>query len=277
MELRTLANTPLAQITAAFNEAFSDYFIPLRFTEEGMASKIKSEGIVPAFSVGAFDCGQLVGFILHGYDVIDGVKTLYNAGTGVIPAGRGAGLTTAMYRYCIPLLKEQGIYTHLLEVIDNNFTAKKIYDAIGFETVRKLSAFRSAVPIGSAPFFAIRPVADLPGTGAFISMQPAWQNATAAINRDREGHGLLGAFKEETLVGYAAYVPESGRVKQAGVLPAFRRQGVGKALFRYMQQHSSAQLVVTNVDDHYEPAARFLEALGFQKILGLYEMRMKLS
>lgn len=277
MELRTLEHTPLAEITAAFNEAFSDYFIPLRFTEEGMAAKIKGEGIVPAFSVGAFDNGQLVGFILHGYDVVDGVKTIYNAGTGVVPSGRGAGLTTALYRYSIPLLKEKGIYTHLLEVIDNNFTAKKIYDSIGFKTVRKLSAFRSAAPIEAAPFFAIRPVDALPDTSAFTAMQPAWQNATTAINRDREGHCLLGAFDGETMVGYAACVLASGRVKQAGVLPAFRRKGVGRALFRHMQQHCSAQLVVTNVDDHYEPAIHFLESLGFQKLLGLYEMQMKLS
>ena len=63
MELRTLENASLPQITAAFNEAFSDYFIKLQVSTEGMAAKIKGEGILQRYSVGAFDGDQLVGLI----------------------------------------------------------------------------------------------------------------------------------------------------------------------------------------------------------------------
>jgi ribosomal protein S18 acetylase RimI-like enzyme len=278
MELRTLENASLPQITAAFNESFSDYFIKLQFTSEGMATKMKGEGILQRYSVGAFDGGQLVGFILHGYDIVDGVKTVYNAGTGVIPAYRGKGLTTALYNYCIPLLNQEGIHSHLLEVIDNNHTAKKIYDAVGFETVRRLVAFRCTEPIQKTASCDIREIDSLPVADGFMSVRPAWQNSTASINRDKEGHALIGAFEKDTLAGYAAYVPATGRIKQVAVFPPHRGKRVGTALFQHMLQHSgNGQLLLTNVDEACQPAIQFLTALGFRKILGLYEMKMQVA
>ena len=133
MEIKTLEQTSLALITAAFNEAFENYFIPLRFTEEGMKAKFRSEGIKPRYSLGAFDNGKLVGFILHGYDEVNGVKTVYNGGTGVLSSHRGRGITAALYQYAVPLLAQQGIYSHLLEVIDNNYPAIRVYEKQGFK------------------------------------------------------------------------------------------------------------------------------------------------
>ncbi|HET7898308.1 MAG TPA: GNAT family N-acetyltransferase, partial [Flavisolibacter sp.] len=246
MEIRTLAHTSISDITNTFNEAFSDYIIPLQFTEDGMRTKLKGEGVVPAFSIGAFDGDKLVGLILHGVDEINGIKTVYNAGTGVIPSYRGRGLTTAMYRFAIPLLRNAGIYHHVLEVIESNGTAKKIYDAVGFQTVRTLAAFRSTAPIAEAPDVSFRELDSLPSEAAFASMEPAWQNSTASINRDTESHQLIGAFYHNQLVGYAAYSPSAGRVKQCAVLPSFRRQKIATALFCHMLQNSrTGNLVLT--------------------------------
>lgn len=276
MELRTLAQTPLSQITTAFNEAFSDYSIPLLFTEAGMAQKLKGEGIAKNYSAGAFDGDRLVGFILHGYDVVNGVRMVYNAGTGVVPSFRGKGLTKAMYNYSIPLLQHEGIRTHLLEVIDNNHPAKKVYDAVGFQTVRKLGALRCTVPITAVvPSVEIRIIDALPSDGNFISLTPTWQNSTASIYRDLESHELFGAFHAGELVGYAAYVPAAGRIKQVAVETAHRRQKIGTALLQYMQQKSATgSLLLTNVEEGYEPGIQFLNALGFEKFLGLYEMKL---
>jgi ribosomal protein S18 acetylase RimI-like enzyme len=274
MEIRTLEHTPLAQITASFNEAFRHYFIPLQFTEEGMAAKIKSEGIERKYSIGAFDGDQLAGFILHGYDVVDGVKTVYNAGTGVIPLARGNGLTSAMYQFAMPLLQQQGIHTHLLEVIVENHSAKKIYEAIGFRTVRLLGAYKSSGFINGEPMVTIKEIEKLPTEAFFFGAKPSWQNAAASINRDLTGHQLLGAFLDNKLVGYAAWIPASGRVRQCGVHADHRRKGIGKAIFRYMYLNSTTkQLLLTNVDEGCEPAIGFLQAMHFERFLQLYEMQ----
>jgi ribosomal protein S18 acetylase RimI-like enzyme len=276
MNIRTLEQTPLAEITGTFNEAFSDYFIALQFTEAGMAAKIKSEGILPRYSVGAFEEGRMVGYILHGYDIVNGVKTIYNAGTGVIPAYRNKGITTTMYRYIIPLLMEQGIHHHVLEVIDNNYPAMKVYEKIGFRNVRSLVAFKSGSTIQADKIGDIKRLDEIPGeVRLFNDMESSWQNSLESVERDKEGHVLAGIYEGEKLLGFAAFVAATGRVKQYTVHPQHRRKGIGRALFQYMQQASGpGQLVVTNVDEDYKPAIAFLQALGFQRFLRLHEMRM---
>jgi len=275
MEIRTLKNCTLAQITVAFNEAFRDYLIRLQLTEEGMQTKMKGEGIVPELSIGAFESGELVGLILHAVAEMDGVQTAYNAGTGVVPAHRGKGLTKAMYRYAIPLLRQNGIRQHLLEVIEGNYTARKIYEAVGFLPVRNLSAFRSTEAISSSAPVVIESIDTLPAEATFLSMLPAWQNSSASINRDLENHHLIGAFDNDSLVGFAAYVPSAGRVKQCAVLPSHRRKKIGTALFQHMQQNSAnGSLLLTNIDDNYIEGVSFLHALKFERLLRLCEMKM---
>jgi GNAT superfamily N-acetyltransferase len=104
-------------------------------------------------------------------------------------------------------------------------------------------------------------------------MQPSWQNSSHSINRDLENHHVIGAYHNNSLVGYAAFVPAIGRIRQCGVHIDHRRKGVGRALFQYMFEHSgNGQLMLTNVDEAYQPAIRFLYAMQFQPFLRLYEM-----
>ena len=279
MEIRTLENTTLDQITSTFNEAFQGYFVPLVFTEESMAAKMKSEGIQLQYSIGAFDAGRLVGFILHGYDEVNGVKTIYNAGTGVIATYRGRNLTQAMYEYAIPLLAGEGIHSHVLEVIETNFPALHVYQKLGFSKTRKLQAFRGIPVSKTSSAFIIQRLHVIPEEAVvFADITAAWQNSLASVARDLDGHQLLGAYENEQLIGFAAFVAANGRIKQIVVHPKYRRRGVGKALLSFIAKNSAAaQLVVTNVDETYEPAVRFLTSSGFTGFLGLYEMHIKVS
>ena len=276
MQIRTLENTPLAEITAVFNEAFRNYFIRLEFTEEGMATKMKSEGIRRECSIGAFDDNRLVGFILHGYDIVDGIKTIYNAGTGVIAGYRGRGITKSLYQFAIPFLAEKGVRTHLLEVIDNNFPAMHVYEQVGFKKLRKLHAFKCQATIHTRQTYLLKELNEIPfEAAAFFEMNAAWQNSLASVQRDKAGHRFAGVFKNDSIIGFAAYVPATGRIKQLAVHTEYRRKGVGTALLHFIQQSSATgQLVVTNVDEGYQPAMKFLQALGFENFLSLYEMKL---
>jgi len=276
MEFRKLTNISVPDIINAFNEAFSDYFIKLQLNEETMAAKMKSENIFLNYSVGAFENERLAGFILHGYDIVDGKKTIYNAGTGVLPAFRGQGITASLYRYCVPLLKKEGINSHILEVIDNNYPAIKIYEQNGFKKIRTLSAFKCGNIIANPQPFEIQQIKDIgEETRSFFSMSPTWQNSLASIKRDIQSHKISGVFLNNKLIAYAAYVPATGRVRQCAVHPFYRRKGVGTALFYYMMQNSTTgELVVTNFDNAYKPGVSFLQSLGFKKLLGLYEMKL---
>jgi GNAT superfamily N-acetyltransferase len=278
MIIRDLDNCSVESITVAFNEAFSDYFIPLQFTTDAMRCKMKGENILLPYSVGAFENDRLVGFILHGHDRIEGEETVYNAGTGVIPAFRGKGLTADMYQYALDRLHREGIGSHVLEVIDNNIPAMKVYHQRGFSIARKLGAYKLFRALPGNGLYPITLVTEIDDTvSGFHSCLPAWQNSLASIRRDKEGHSFPVIYMDGQLVAYAVYVPSTGRVKQCAVHPQWRRKGLGRALIDYMIIHNAkGELVFTNIDESYTSGLQFLHALGFTKFLGLYEMKMQL-
>jgi len=124
--LKTLEKITTEKLLEVFNLSFSDCVVPFCLTKEQLEDKIKSDSIKLEFSVGAFEDDQLIAFILHGYDTIDNLKIVYNAGTGVIPAKRGNKLTAKLYDYILPFLHENDIDKLLLEVISTNEPAIKL-------------------------------------------------------------------------------------------------------------------------------------------------------
>src|SRR5687768_6451246 len=120
MEIKSLENTPLAEIAACFNLAFSDYFVKFAATEEYLKNRWRANSVDYSLSFGAFENGKLVAFIIHGIDKLNGKKTAYNAGTGVIPEFRGQKLVAQLYDFALSRLKAAGILQSTLEVITQN-------------------------------------------------------------------------------------------------------------------------------------------------------------
>ena len=106
MIIQTVGQTDADQILFVFNQSFSDYLLPLNLTKDQFAMKLKSENILMNISVGVFEGSQLIALMLHGYTDQDGIKSIYNAGTGVIPSKRGKKIATQMFQYIIPILKK---------------------------------------------------------------------------------------------------------------------------------------------------------------------------
>ena len=113
MEIATLENCTIADIADVLNASFSDYIVPLHLNIEQLEYKIVTENIHLDLSVGVFSSGQLVGFMLHALQIVDGKLSAYNAATGIIPAYRGRGLVGKMYQYLLPKLKTIGFHWHI--------------------------------------------------------------------------------------------------------------------------------------------------------------------
>lgn len=276
MRFQSLASVSLAELTHTFNEAFSDYFVPLQLSVEAMAVKLRSESIDLRYSIGAFEGAQLKGFILHGIDTWSGRRAVYNAGTGVVPAFRGKGLTQQLYAAIVPRLKEEGMVQHQLEVIEQNAPAIRVYEKVGFTQARTLSCFRGRAEGEADPELSFDEVTtpDFEAYRVYWNYTPTWQNDLPAVQLALDAHKVIELRKGAERVAYAIYAPASGRVKQYAVHPAYRRQGFGRQLFQYLSRAiGDRDVTLINVDDSDTASLHFFNAIGFQRFLGLWEMK----
>ncbi|MBX0334807.1 GNAT family N-acetyltransferase [Pontibacter sp. HSC-14F20] len=269
-----------------FVAAFADYIIPIKVSREEFAMKFKREGVEPTFCVGAYLGGQLVGFILTGLGEWQGKPTAYNAGTGVIPGHRGHQLTKRLYNFLLPKLRESGIEQCLLEVIERNAAAFKVYRSIGFEVTRALDCYRS--PVGELllsseepePVLEIKQAAkpDWSAYATFCDNRPAWQNTGEAFRRSTDQKKLLEAYAEEQLVGYVAFFPRTGAIVQLAVQQGSRNQGIAKVLLKEaIKQIQAPALMMLNLDHTSTTLAAFSERIHLRHFLTQHEMLLPLQ
>lgn len=274
MEFKTLANIELDELLEVFNLSFSDYIVPFHLTKEILAAKIIAEKLDMNISVGAFEEGKLVSFILQSEKLENGQKIIYNGGTGVVPGSRGKGLVRKMYDFIIPSLKERGADVLLLEVIEGNAAAIRAYENLGFTIIRKLLCFRGNINSGvENSTVTIKSLEDFQWDNlrSFWDIEPSWQGSEYVLNPMPENYQALGAYSDENLVGYIIYNPGARRVLQIAVDKKYRKQGIGSGLFTAIADGQS--VAINNVDDVSKETDVFLDKkIGLQNWLSQFEM-----
>ncbi|TBX67564.1 GNAT family N-acetyltransferase [Flavobacterium silvisoli] len=277
--IQTLANTDINTILNTFNLAFSDYVVPMRITEEQLINKMKTENIRLEYSVGAFNQNELIAFILHGQDTLNGKSIVYNGGTGVIPQQRGQKLTAQLYEFILPKLKAEQIDSVLLEVITTNMPAVTTYEKIGFKTLRTLDCFKGNIiqqPINQA--YEIKELKnwDWNQLSSFWDWAPTSQNGISAVEINQAYLISLGIYQNEELCGYLIFNPKSNRIQQFAVAKTHRNKGLASQLFGYIAQNYTAEVSMINIDHASATTLSFLQNIGFEKTVSQYEMELKL-
>lgn len=273
MQFHTLENTTIKEVAEAFGKAFEGYAVSMQLSEEQMTGKIKAENIDLSMSVGAFDSGQLCGFILFGLDMVNGVKTMWDGGTGVLPEYRGQKLTQRMFEHILPAIKKNDVKRILLEVLEGNESAQRIYESLGFRTTRKLLVYNGSPKVVQPLKHNIEILTpynpeELPAIGDW---QPAWQQMNDRVAGWGDAITTIGIRDNEQMVAYAHFDASRKRVFQFGVAAQYRHTGMGTALFNYMAERCSP-LSVVNVDEQLKDATSFLEGIGMEYFKSQYEM-----
>lgn len=280
IQIKALKEVSIEKITDTFNLAFSDYFVPVNLTPEIMASKMKVDKVNPDFSVGVFDDNQLIAFILHGTDIIDGKNVIYNGGTGVIPEKRGQGFTKQMYDFILPVLKEEGIDYLVLEVITKNIQAIKSYERVGYKVIRTVKCYEGQVALMDySDNVDIRKLAiyDWNLMQSFWDFLPTWQNSANVAERMKDVNQSFAAYINQQLVGYIIFSPGSKRIQQIAVDQNFRRKGIASRLIAEIIKESGNKLAAVNLDESSEPINSFFSKLGLGNYLDQLEMKLILS
>ncbi|KIA99609.1 GNAT family N-acetyltransferase [Flavobacterium sp. KMS] len=280
MEVKSLENIDIKDLLAVINLSFSDYIVPFSLNLEQLKAKISAENIKLDLSIGVYAEDKLVGFMLHALNTTNEEFVAYNAATGVVPDYRGKGLVGKMYAILVPKLENLGVKQMVLEVIEGNHPAIRVYEKMGYTIHRKLDCFK-----GKVPALDINPKVDIKNLKeaqwelfkSFWDIEPSWQNDIMAVNNSIEFSQILGAYIDAELVGYAIYNPTSKKINQVAVAPNYRRKGIGTSLFNHINNAvDQNELLVYNVQNSSAEAKGFIKNLNIPYTISQFEMKRNL-
>jgi ribosomal protein S18 acetylase RimI-like enzyme len=268
------------ELYSTFSEAFSDYVYPFALSEEQFRNHLALNAVDLTRTAGCFADGRLVAFSLNGFGDWSGMPTVYDAGTGVIPAYRRRGISEAMFEMMLPRFKADGIRQFLLEVITENSAAVRLYEKLGFYINRELALLQCDGPVKMPRRVAddievkVLDEPDWPLFNKFWDGLPSWQNSPDAIGRIRKNRCIKAAFIDGRCVGYIIYSSRFGRTAQMAVDHEFRHHGVGTALLKAMEADTADgySMQVINIDKALPGALEFFADHGFYERLAQYEM-----
>lgn len=134
---------PHAERAALWNEAFSDYFAPARFTAESLTRFEQGFSLDLAGSQVALDGERPVAFAMLGIRESRG----WVGGMGVIPSARRRGHGERVMRGVMESARRRGLEVLRLEVLVQNAPAIPLYEGLGFRTLRCLDVWDRAADV----------------------------------------------------------------------------------------------------------------------------------
>lgn len=285
IQIKKLNDLPFSQIHAAFIDAFSNYQEPFELSEQQLEYMLTRRGYNSDLSYGAFYEKQLVGFILNGVREWNNKLTAYDTGTGTIKAFQGKGIAGKLFRFSIPLLKEERIQQYLLEVIKTNDKAINLYKKSGFSINNIFDYYvfnKKQIVISSnniSPKIELAKVKQ-PRFDLYSSLQdfpPSWQNANASMEKILPYLTIIEATYNQELVGYGIIENHTGDIPQLSVNINYRRQGIGSLLLEELVKYSEKdEIRIINIPGKNDPFKKFLESFQLQQGKGQFEMMLEL-
>ena len=274
MNCRLLTEADFHALYQTFNAAFSDNFVKFQPTEEEFLYRINEKVRVENdISAGSFDGTEMVGFILHTSNVYQGIPTAYNAGTGVLPGFRNQKVAEDLYAFLIPKIQSKFLARILLEVVEVNEFAIKLYEKIGFHFKRRLQCFKQNQVIE-------KPQASLDVEDGVIDdvnfhfndFEPSFIDNGAHLIGGKEQ--VLLAKKEGEVAGFVVFQPHLGRISQLSVSRKFRGMHIGKVLLYEAQERCHKKLTIMNIPEDQHGFHQFLTNCGFENEVNQFEMEL---
>ncbi|MEW6733522.1 MAG: GNAT family N-acetyltransferase [Acidobacteriota bacterium] len=285
MECRFLQAKDFSTLHKTYLKAFSDYIVKMQPTQEQLLEMMTRRGIDYDLSVGAFDNGELVGFNLNGIDEWNRSLTIYDISTGIIPEYRGRGITYQLFNFSLGRLKSSNAKQYILEVIETNEKAIRVYSKVGFKEVRKLACFILKLDRINRDKVAqiklnykIESQPDWELYKSFWDWQPSWQNSINSIKRSNENKVIISAWQNDNRIGYGVIYPATGDIPQFAIDKRYRRKGVGSnlmvELLKYLPSDKPARII--NVDKLAQQTIDFYTSIGFENFINTKEMCLEI-
>ena len=254
----------LDALTALFNGAYSDYFVPLKLDRGGLELTIDICDIeLPASRVAVED-GEPVAFAFLALRGDEG----WIGGMGTLPTHRRRGLGEEALKAVLAEAEARGARSVRLEVIEQNEPARRLYEKLGFERERDLNVW---ILDSAPPQVTKAQPADPAEAHAWIRAnrraQEPWQRADETLER-MQGRGL--AHEALTVGGDGAALYRGSGVLQ---LAARDEKAAANLLAAVAAQGDGLRFVNVPEGDPANAALAFLKA---KLQLRQHEMRASL-
>lgn len=280
---KTLENTNIELLYEAFLSAFSDYQVKIDLPFWKFQQMLQRRGYVSEISIGAFKNQMLVGFVLNGFRNWSGKLTVYDTGTGVIGEYRKQGITSNMLLNIREVLKEKEAEQYLLEVIQTNTSAVQLYKKQGFQIIRNLACFQlDKNKYNPMTTCKVEHLDKIDSTNwkqltDFWDFTPSWQNSIDSINAEPDTFIYSVVRFDDIIVGYGIIDKKTGDIPQIAVNKNYRRKGIARSIVTDLLKNTeSYKISALNIDDQSKSTKDFLMILGFEYVVGQYEMVLKL-
>ncbi len=277
MEIHSLTETPLEVVVQCLTQSFSDYFVKMPADPAYWKQRWKGARVDYRASYGAFEKEELVGFMVHGVDLRNGLYTAFNTGTGVIPSARGQRIVQKMYEKALPELKERGVQICALEVIQENEKAIKAYQRAGFSVIRELRCYKGSLTSKNEHTVQLKKMDLHFFNWDAYEGQPfySWDHVQAGILQQENAYDLYEVAQNQEGIGYFVINPQTGYLAQFDI--SDRRYPMHWTLLFEGIAQVSTELKIVNVDSRETAKNQTLEYLGLDNYINQYEMELKLS
>jgi ribosomal protein S18 acetylase RimI-like enzyme len=283
MRLNTLAEIDKNALHKAFVAAFSDYQIKQDLAFSRFANFLIRRGFDPDLSIGAFSGGRLCGFVLNGCRIFQGISTLYDLGTGVIPEFRKQGISSQMFQRILCIIQGTEARRYLLEVLTPNVAAIELYRKQGFTISRNFACFKISKNSLSLQKNCQVETLRYPGdefwtqASRFWNWNPSWQNSIDSIQTVVDDFHLCIVKSSGIFTGYGIIDKKTGDIPQLAVRNDSRNRGIGSSILAELIQHSeSHEVFMSNIDASDDSMISFLQQLKFAHVVDQYEMILQL-
>ncbi len=275
----------VSKMRRTFNDAFSDYIVPINLTHGQFIQKIvQKTNISFNYSVGAYSKKKLIGFIFNSINYYEGKKTAYNGGTGVITKYRGNKLTEKMYYSIFPKLEKNGIEQCVLEVISNNKPAIKVYENLGFTRSKFFHCLKLKSESSYLRSFK-KPNIDLifPETPkwkkyeSFCDYKSCFLDSFPLLKKNKSNEAILEAYQNDTLVGFLIFNKKMGRVEHIGIDHDARGKGIASMLIKKMIRICrNKPIYILNLNERNYDVLNFFLRVGFQNEIDQFELKLSI-
>jgi ribosomal protein S18 acetylase RimI-like enzyme len=266
----------ISQLYEAFIQVYADYPVKFNPTPEGFRIRLSKLNLDKYFTATYMSQEKIAGFILYTINDYQSKKTAYNGGTGVLPQFRGKGVIDYLFDKSLDKLRNAGAQRILLEVIDSNAYAIKLYERLEFEYTRTLKSYKKKkASVTSIPKILLKKSRELKSEyRMFKDFETSFLDSDHQLPFNLTNELIVEAYVQNELAGYIIYQPHAGRISQLAVGVNHRGKKLATALISYAEVTSSRSLTILNIPESELQTIAALEALGFVNELNQFEMEL---